>query len=122
METSNEEYSSYIELRYRMSTALDYINEYKRAQDLVAKYLNRPNSTNDTNSSFSLSKKVQTFKKLKDRLSLQLYKSFGWDQYQVFDEQFDKVESNYRYIENILRNHLENLKAFSNIFGVSKIN
>lgn len=119
METSSDEYSSYMELRSRMSAALDYINEYKRAQDLVAKYLNRPNFSTDTSSSFSLSKKVQTFKKLKDRLSLQLYKSFGWDQYQVFDEEFDKVEMNYRHLENILKNNLENLKTFSNNFAVS---
>ncbi|RNA21157.1 dynamin-binding -like, partial [Brachionus plicatilis] len=112
LEKSDEEYLSYMELRDKMSKALDFINEYKRAQDLVAKYLNKPSVSNDLGS-HSFTKKVQTFKKLKDRLSLQIYQSFGWTNLQINDEEFDKVESEYRNLENTLRNYFNDLNSFS---------
>lgn len=111
MDKSNEEYSSYVDLKTKLEKAIFCINESKRAQDLVAKYLKKSNS-NDSSSSKSVSKKVQTLKKYKDRFSLQLYKSFGWTQNEIDDEEFNKIESNYCGLENALRSYFNDLNSF----------
>ncbi|CAF0932116.1 unnamed protein product [Brachionus calyciflorus] len=112
MDDFDDEYQEFVELKKQMSELLEHINEKKRGHDLTAKYLNKPNLADGLQSQVSISKKVKTIKKLTERISLQLTNGLGWTNHRVVDENFNKIEKNYKTVEIILRNHYNNLNSY----------
>lgn len=121
MEETDEEYRNLVQLQSQLSSMLEYINDYKRSQDLIAKYLNKP-SIIESIPPTSISKKVKTFKKLTGRFSFQISNVLGWTNQQVFDENFSNVETNYRFIEKVLKNYFDDLNSFSTYLAVILLN
>lgn len=90
---------------------LEFINEYKRRKDLVAKYL----TSDQAEISWSeWMKKInmRTLKKKSGRISHKFSTALGLFNPLIVDRNFDKEEANFRFSEKIVKSFHEDINSF----------